>query len=299
MPESVNGENRGSGRPSKKEAPSLWDNVSVPHPTKLLFPEVGLRRIDIVAYYDVVSSAMLPHLKGRALTLIRWPHGIEGPRFYQRHPTAEAPLIISNKTDLLGWVARGALEFHAPLGPLGNPLIHDWAVMDLDPAPEMAWDQVREAGELVADFFTLCDIPFGAKTSGKHGLHFFIRIVPTTQRLTVYWIRSLATLLTGEFPDLFTIERLKNRRGARIYLDYLQNSGTRTMAAIFSLRATPMASASTPVTMKELKYPPEHWTPQYIMANWQGLTEAWPACVEPIDLGRILKDRNLLLPAPE
>ncbi len=296
MQESVSGETNKTDHLEPGDLGSDWKNIAIPHPEKIIFPELGLRRLEIVAYYDEVSPIMLPHLEGRALTLTRWPQGIEGPQFYQRHPTPNAPLLISNRADLLRWVGRGAVEFHAPLGLWTNPLSHDWAVLDLDPSPELPWANVREASEIVGEFLRLCGIAYGLKTSGKRGVHFFIRIKPTDQRRTVYWMRCLATLLSESFPDLFSVERLKIRRGTRIYLDYLQNSGARSMAAIFSLRATPTASVSTPVTLEGLQHPPEYWTPARILGRWAHLDEIWQGCAELVDLGRIMHERKLLRP---
>lgn len=294
MLESVNGENprRSDQNPMPTEGPPY--SVRVAHPEKIIFPEVRLRRIDLMVYYEQIASRMLPYLKGRALTIIRWPDGIDGPRFYQRHPAPHTPLLISDADALIQWVARGAVEFHAPLGLVANPLVHDWAVLDLDPDQTTSWIRVREGAGIVAEFFRLCAIPFGLKTSGKRGVHFFIPIVPTLQATIVYWMRTLATLLCDAFPESFTVERLKSRRGHRIYLDYLQNGQTRTMAAIYSVRATRVASASTPVRLEELMHPPAYWTPKRVLAERAHQDDLWSALATPIDLGQILRERHLL-----
>ncbi len=296
MQESVSGENPNHNRRSGTHKEGAGSRNGIPHPNKVMFPDVGLRRIDLIAYYETMSTHMLPYLKDRALTLIRWPQGIGGPHFYQRHPTPHTAILIPDQTTMLYWVARGALEIHAPLGLATNPLYHDWAVLDLDPSGDLPWAEVREATHIVADCFNLCGIPFGVKTSGNHGIHFFIRITPTIHTDTVYWMHSLATLLKESFPDTFTVERLKVRRGTRIYLDYLQNGHTRTMAAIYSLRATSMASVSTPVNLADLHYPPEHWTPDRVVGRRHFLDTLWESCADPVDLGRILTQRKLLIP---
>lgn len=268
--------------------------VRVSHPEKIIFPEVGLRRIDLMSYYEQIAPRMLPYLKGRALTIIRWPDGIEGPRFYQRHPAPQTPLLISDAGALIQWVAWGAVEFHAPLGLVANPLIHDWAVLDLDPALEIPWVRVQEGAGIVAEFFNLCAIPFGLKTSGKRGVHFFIPLESTPAHVIVYWMQRLATLLCDGFPERFTVERIKSRRGNRIYLDYLQNGQTRTMAAIYSLRASRVASVSTPVRLEELAHPPDYWTPKRVLAQRAHQDDLWGALAIPIDLGHVLRQRKLL-----
>ncbi len=259
-----------------------------------MFPEVGLRRIDLMSYYEQMAPRMLPYLEGRALTIIRWPDGIEGPCFYQRHPAPHTPLLIADSAALIQWVARGAVEFHAPLGLAASPLIHDSAVLDLDPTWEIPWARVREGAGIVAEFFNLCGIPFALKTSGKRGVHFFIPIKSTPEHVIVYWMRRLATLLCDAFTERFTVERLKSRRWNRIYLDYLQNGQTRTMAATYSVRATSVASVSTPVRLEELVHPPDYWTPHKVLEQCAHQEDPWYGSGAPIDLGQILCQKKLL-----
>ncbi len=242
----------------------VWKGITVKHPNRIVYPDLGLTRIEVMTYYDGVADVMIPHMRERAITLKRWTEDIVGPVFYQKH-FANQPIRIEHSHELLQWVALGTLEFHVPLGLLDRPLQHDWAVLDLDPPQNCLWSEVAQAARAVAALWEHLAVPFIMKTSGGKGVHFYIPIEPQDHRSVVYWMKSLATLLAITFPESLTVERLKARRRNRIYLDYLQNGSQRTMIGVYSMRATQAATVSTPIRLEELGFEPSYWTPVRVL----------------------------------
>lgn len=216
--------------------------------------------MDVVSYYAEVAPYLLQEAAGRALTVKRWPHGIEGPMFYQKHPVDGGAIVVSTAADLLTWVGQGALEWHAPLGTIAAPLLHDWAILDLDPNPPAGWAGVVQVARVFRTLLDLMDLPFLLKTSGQRGLHFYLAIEPLDHRRVMSVMERLAQMVVETVPDLATVARLKKDRGARVYLDYLQNGHQRTTVMAYSLRATPQATVSMPIHWEDLDIPVDAWT---------------------------------------
>ena len=234
--------------------------IRIPHPERVLYPEAGITRADVVSYYAEVAPYLLREAKGRALTVKRWPHGINGPMFYQKHPRPGEPIRVEDTATLITWVGQGALEWHAPLGHEDDPLSHDWAILDLDPNPPAGWNQVVQVARIFKALLDLMEVPFLLKSSGQRGLHFYIGIQPLNHALVMDIVGRWAKMVVDTAPNLATVERLKRHRGARVYLDYLQNGHARTTVMAYSLRATPRATVSLPIGWEEVTHPPEYWT---------------------------------------
>ncbi|MHB1610622.1 MAG: non-homologous end-joining DNA ligase LigD [Sulfobacillus sp.] len=277
--------------------PINWEGIQITHPNKIVFPDLGLTRLELVAYYRKVGQLMIDHMKGRAITVKRWPHDIQGSMFYQKNVKVNgsiSPIAIDEMTSLLQWVARGAIEFHVPLGLMSEPMRHDWAVLDLDPPLDAPWSQVHDGAILVSDLLDSIGVPFLLKTSGQKGVHFYVAIQPADQRQVVYWMQRLATLLVQSFPGWMTVERQRSLRGRRIYLDYLQNGFKRTMVGAYSLRALPNAAVSAPIRREELIYPPDHWTPDRVMRRVMELGDLFCPHAPRIDFGNALRQHKLI-----
>lgn len=254
---------------------------------RVLFPDDGITRRDLLAYYARVAPLLVPHLADRAVTVRRWPHGIAEPGFFQKHPAPGRtdPIRIDDADELLHWVALGAIEFHVPLAPLSDPTRHDWAVLDFDPQPplgrEAAWGAARAAAAVCGRL----GIPFRVKTSGQRGLHLFVPVVPTPSRAVLVAVERLARLIRAVLPDLVTLEWRRARRGPRVYLDVGQNARSRTMAAVYTVRARPGAPVSWPVAPAELTRPPG--PVPTLAAVRQSPLPAWDR-PQAVDLARIL-----------
>lgn len=256
----------------------------ISHPERILYPESGITRAEVVSYYAEVAPYLLDQARGRLLTIKRWPHGVTGSMFYQKHSAPGVPLVVDGTEELLTWVGRGALEWHAPLGTITDPLVHNWAVLDFDPHPPAGWSEVLTAAQVFKELLDLLEVPFLLKTSGQRGLHFYIFINPLDHRAVTAIVQRWAEMVVQSIPEIATLARLKRDRGPRVYLDYWQNGYARTMVMAYSLRATPSASVSAPITWDEIAHPPEYWTIKTVrehlmhfgnLFSWQG---------DPVDL---------------
>ena len=251
--------------PRMKKEPRL----RIPHPERLLFPEAGVTRGDVASYYAEVAPYLLHQAQDRALMVTRWPHGIEGAMFYQKHPAVGGPITITTAADILSWVGQGVIEWHAPLGKLSSPEQHDWAVMDLDPQPPANWTTVVEVATVFKKLLDLMKVSFLIKTSGQRGLHFYIAIEPLSHHVVREIVGHWAGVIVKTIPEKATVARRKQERGARVYLDYLQNGYQRTMAMAYSVRATSRATVSMPIAWHEVDIPAETWTIQRVRAHLQ------------------------------
>jgi bifunctional non-homologous end joining protein LigD len=232
----------------------------MPHPERVLFPECGVRREELAAHYLRAADVLVREASGRAVTVVRYPHGIGEAGFFQKHERTpgreDDPIRIEDPSDLVRWVALGAVEFHLPLGRLaptaGVDALHDWAVMDLDPHAPAGWREVVAVSRALTTVLAHAAIPWIAKTSGQSGVHVLIAIVPTPARAATEAMERVARLTRRLVPDVATVARRVRDRGPRVYLDYLQNAPTRTMAAVFGVRAVEPAPVSWPVQLDRL-----------------------------------------------
>lgn len=246
--------------------------VQFTHLDKVMFPEAGLTKADMLKYYLSIADTLLPHLKDRPVTLERLPDGIgEGkPRFWQKNTPAYYPKWIPrielptgqgkpvqyalvNDVDTLAYlVNQGAVTFHTYLSRVQDLERPDYVVFDFDPGGNKFADIVRLARGLrdVLDGQRLESYP---KTSGKSGLHV---VVPWKRGGNFdearAWAMEQAVRLVAEFPKLATIERLKEKREGRIYVDVIQNARGHHVVPPYVLRAIPQATVSTPLDWKEV-----------------------------------------------
>lgn len=237
---------------------------------KVLWPERGLTKGDLAAYYEAAADRLLPHLAGRPVTLKRFNDGIDGEGFFQKNVPSSAPAVVgrfetwtetSNRTvayavlgeaDALRWCAQqNALELHPWFSRTDEPERPDICAFDLDPGtPEQ--DVARAALEMRA---ALRDLGLDAllKTSGKRGLHVY---VPIERRYGIDELRAVtlavARMVADRRPDDFTVEMRKADRGDRLLIDWSRAGGAQTLVAAWSPRATPVASVSTPLAWDEL-----------------------------------------------
>lgn len=237
---------------------------------KLIWPE-GLTKANLIKYYSEISPYILPHLHNRPVVMKRYPDGLFGEPFYQKECPEYAPAwikthpvehtekvvnyIICNDTATLVWLANQAcVEVHAWLARIESLESPDLAVMDLDPADGATFREVLEVALLVRgalEEFKLISFP---KTSGSRGLHLFIPIRPAYSWQTVTAaMKYVAGLVEKVFPDKATTERKVDKRGGKIYLDYLQNGRGKTMAFQYGLRPLPGAPVSTPLDWSEVE----------------------------------------------
>jgi bifunctional non-homologous end joining protein LigD len=244
--------------------------IAVSNPRKVLFPEAGYTKLDLVRYYLAVSDGALRAAGGRPNVLVRYPNGIDGEFFYQKRAPESRPSwievvslrfpsgrsaeeVVPRDAAALAWMANLAcLELH-PHPVRADDLDHpDELRVDLDPVPGVTWDQVREVARLVhatLDEFELVGWP---KTSGSRGIHVYVRI---KREWTFGEVRRAALALAREVerraPGVATSKWWKEERHG-VFLDYNQNAKDRTVAAAYSVRPKPDARVSAPLTWAEI-----------------------------------------------
>jgi bifunctional non-homologous end joining protein LigD len=246
--------------------------VAVSHPDKVLFPQAGITKRDVVAYYIAVAEGALRGAGGRPNMMVRYPHGVDGEFFYQkRAPEARpewievvtlqfpsgrsADEVVPRDAAALAWMANlGCLELH-PHPVRAEDLEHpDELRVDLDPVPGVPWRQVREVALIANEALKSHGLTGWPKTSGKRGLHINVRIRP---RWTFDEVRRAALALAREVerrvPKLATSKWWKDERHG-VFVDYNQNAKDRTVAAAYSIRPTPEATVSAPLSWEEVAH---------------------------------------------
>lgn len=234
---------------------------------KMLWPDRGIKKEDYITYLENISSYLLPFLKNRLLTVIRYPHGMYGESFYQKNTPTYAPEFVQTKVvsginytlcndvQTLLWLGNQlALEFHIPFQTVLTSKPSE-IVFDLDPPSRDYFHLAIHAALLLKE---ICDnlklIPF-VKTSGNKGLQVYIPLPENefTYDETRIFTSFIATYLTEKRPDLFTTERLKKNRGQRLYVDYIQHAEGKTIIAPYSPRGKNEANVATPLFWDEVK----------------------------------------------
>ncbi|HKY72775.1 MAG TPA: DNA ligase D [Nitrospira sp.] len=267
------------------------------NPDRVLYPDIGLTKSALAAYYEQVADSMLPHLRGRPLTLLRCPEGYQ-KCFYQKHVNEHVPsaigrieieeddgrdtyMLAESAEALLGLVQMGVLEIHtwgATKDRLERP---DRLTFDLDPDPSVPWAQVVEAAQLTKTLLEELGLVSFLKTTGGKGLH----IVTPIQR-THEWeeaktfAKAVADHLVRAIPQRFTSNMAKRARKGKIFIDYLRNARGATAIAAYSTRAKPGAPVSAPLAWDELSedLPSDYFTVMNLPARLKRLRrDPWDA----------------------
>src|SRR5687767_14273762 len=245
--------------------------ISISNPRKVLFPDAGHTKLDLVRYYLAVSSGALRGAGGRPNVLVRYPNGVQGEFFYLKRAPQSRPAwidvvslrfpsgrsaeeVVPRNAAALAWMANLAcLELH-PHPVRADDLDHpDELRVDLDPVPGVEWPQIREVAFVVRDALADVGLTGWPKTSGSRGLHVLVRI---ERRWSFDQVRRAALALARDVerrvPGLATSAWWKEERRG-VFVDYNQNAKDRTVSSAYSVRPKPDARVSTPVSWDELK----------------------------------------------
>jgi len=244
--------------------------IQVSNPQKVYFPEAGFTKLDVVEYYLKLAEPTLNHLRNRPTVLKRFVDGAAGKPFFQKRIPDTAPewlqtttvtfpsgrtareLLPNDAAHLVWGVNLGVIDWNpwqARLPDLDHP---DELRVDLDPTPEASWDDVRQVAVVVGQVLRDHGLAGFPKTSGSRGIHVNVRIRPEHDFITV---RRAAVALAREverrIPELATTSWWKEERHG-VFMDYNQNARDRTVASAYSVRPTPDAKVSTPLTWDEV-----------------------------------------------
>ena len=240
---------------------------------KLFWPKRGITKRDLIQYYLDVAPALLPHLKDRAMVMKRYPNGAGGEFFFMKRAPSPRPdwieicniehesgkiinfPMIQDVSALMWVINLGCIdlnEWYARCDDVDRP---DYLHFDLDPVPNASFEKVCEAALYIKMGLDSLKIPSFAKTTGSKGIHIYIPIRRgPTQKQVWTFAKEFAYAVASQAPKLLTaIYQVARRPKGRVLVDYNQNAWGRTLASVYSVRPTPLATVSAPVTWKELE----------------------------------------------
>jgi bifunctional non-homologous end joining protein LigD len=241
--------------------------VRLTHPERILWPEPGITKQGLAEFYAEIADWILPHVTGRALSLLRCPSGTGAKCFFAKHPwqglddsvgriqvgEKEAMMVIEDLPGLLNMVQAGVVEIH----PWGSRTDHleqpDRLIFDLDPGEDVPWSMTIEAAKEVRSRLAGLGLTSFLKTSGGKGLHVVIPLEPQAEWAEAKaFTERLAAQMAKEAPDKYVATAVKRAREGRIFIDYLRNGRGATAVAPYSTRQHPQATVSTPIEWEEI-----------------------------------------------
>ncbi|MCA1562204.1 MAG: non-homologous end-joining DNA ligase [Acidobacteria bacterium] len=240
------------------------------HHDRLIYPELGLTKLDLARYYEAIGEWILPHVQGRPLTLVHCPKGLTGPCTYMRHSKVWGPdvlrrvrireqkkvgeyLVADSVTAIVGLVQMGVVEIHTWNSKPDHLELPDRIIWDLDPGPAVPWSRIVRAATMLRAALEVLGLKAWIKTTGGQGLHVVVPVVPARDwSECLAFARGIAQSIEHSDPSSFTTTFPKQGRQRKILVDYLRNNRTNTSVAAFSTRAREKAPVSVPIAWDEL-----------------------------------------------
>ncbi|MDL9946379.1 ATP-dependent DNA ligase [Gordonia sp. ABSL11-1] len=244
---------------------------------KILYPATGTRKYEVIDYYTRIAPVMLPHLAGRPVTRKRWPNGVDSMPFFEKDLPSSAPdwlerfgeqhskrvityPLATSRADLVWFGQMAALELHTPQWRVprtdGTPPKADRLVLDLDPGPGVALSQCAEVALMIRDMLEAAGLTAYPVSSGGKGLHLYARferpVAPDSARTVA---KQIATSLAASHPDSITATMSKSLREGKVFIDWSQNSGSKTTLAPYSMRGREEPWVAAPRSWDELTDP--------------------------------------------
>ncbi|HVS71221.1 MAG TPA: non-homologous end-joining DNA ligase [Phycisphaerae bacterium] len=240
---------------------------------KVLYPEAGFTKGQVIDYYARIARTIVPHLKDRPVTLKRYPSGVDGPFFFEKRCPVHKPdwlhtaEIWSKGNDeyltfctldepaAVVWVANlAALELHTLLAKASAPETPTFVAFDFDPGPPAGRLEAAKVLLTVRDALDHLGLEAFPKTSGGKGVHMYVPLnTKVTYDQTKNFAESFARVLEKKNPELVTANMLKSKREGRVFMDWSQNDVHKTTVCAYSLRARSQPTVSTPITWAELE----------------------------------------------
>ncbi len=267
---------------SRKVVEIAGRRLSLSNLEKDLYPSYGFTKAHILEYYRRISKFILPHLKDRALTLKRYPEGVEKDFFFEKRCPSHRPewaktadirrddgermtVCMVNDLETLIWVVNlASLELHVPLARAGSPETPDFMVFDLDPGDRANILDCTRVALILRDLLSELQLTSYVKTSGKKGLHVY---VPLNRRGTTFedtkkFTKAVAGIMQKNYPDLVTEKMAKEYRRGKVFINWSQNDASKNMICVYSLRASEKPMVSFPIEWKELEKSAKHDDPE-------------------------------------
>ena len=235
---------------------------------KVLFPETGFTKGDLIAFYTRIAPAVLPHLFDRPLTLKRYPNGVESPYFYEKQSPSHRPdwvqtarvgdvnYTLCQDRPTLVWLANLAdIELHTSLSLGSQPETPTMLVFDLDPGAPATVVECSEVALVLRGLFKALGLDSVAKTSGSKGMQLYVPLndPKVTYRHTKPFARQIAELLEQRLPELVVSRMTKRLRAGKVLVDWSQNDDHKTTVTVYSVRAREQPTVSAPVSWEEVQ----------------------------------------------
>ncbi len=246
---------------------------------KVMYPETGTTKLAVLEHYIAAADAMLPRLRRRPVTRVRWPHGVGGTHFFEKNLPSGSPRwlnsvtipahgsrsdgaqvtypLITDLADLVYLANLGSLEFHVPQWQVdsdGRPKKPDRLVIDLDPGPGASLTECAQVAVLVRDHVSGIGLELQAVTSGSKGMQLYAELEGERDAREVSDVaKSLAQYLTKAHPRLVVWQMTKSLRTGKVFIDWSQNVAAKTTICPWSLRGRPLPHVATPRRWKEIE----------------------------------------------
>jgi bifunctional non-homologous end joining protein LigD len=269
--------------------------ISLSNPDKVLWPEDGVTKSDLVDYYEGIADVMLPFTRDRLMTLERFPDGISAGRFYSKDAPRYFPnwidretvpkkggsvshVVCNDRATLVYLANQACITLHVGLSRIDRINNPDQMIFDLDPSTE-DFSVVRRTAVSVRDLLDDLGLTSFVRVSGSRGLH----VVTPLDRSAPFEVvrefaRDFATLIAQLDPDQLTIEHRKTKRGDRLFVDWMRNAYGQTAVASYSVRARPGAPVAVPLAWEEVedaRLRPDGFTLADARARLEGGVEPW------------------------
>jgi bifunctional non-homologous end joining protein LigD len=262
--------------------------LSLSNLDKVLYPAAGYTKAEVISYYTQIAPTLLPYVRDRALTRVRFPDGVRSQPFYEKNPPNGSPdwlrtvrvntsdgivtYVVADDEPTVVWLANlAALELHVPQwtiasarpdpngivglpehGPRDGEPLADRVVVDLDPGEGMTIVECARAALLVAGQMAADGLLPVAQTSGSKGIQVYAALRPCRSRDSWGYVKRMGRQLRDAYPDFFVATMSKAQRAGRVYVDYNQNLAARNTVAPYSMRGRELPSVATPVSWEEL-----------------------------------------------
>ncbi len=270
-------------------------SVEITHPERVMFPKDHILKVDVIEYYKNIAPFMLPHMKGRPVTMLRYPEGIYGESFYQKDTPDYFPswikrvtvkkeggvvhhVLCDNAATLVYLANQGCLTPHLWLSKVNKINFPDRLIIDLDPSGDN-FSLVRNTALVLKDLFEeLGLVPF-VMTTGSRGLHVVVPLKPTADFETMHdFARDVAKYLAQHNPKTLTTEIRKAKRRGRLFLDSARNAYSQTGVSAYAIRAKPGAPVATPLHWEEVedrKLTAQRYTIKNIFKRLEKIDDPW------------------------